>query len=144
MTTVVQHSFDPASEINKLKPQSPLSVGWQRSYACTSAHTHHAQFTLESPKSNCFDLCVGKHMWEAESKLKTISKEVKRKGKSKLKASYKQAKSKLEASSKLAKSKITARWKQAKSKPKTCEKQAKSKLKASCQRKLVTLLHCPR
>ena len=95
--------------------------------------------TLESPKSNSFDLCVRKHMWEAKSKLKTISKEVKRKGKSKLKASYKQAKSKLEASSKQAKSKITARWKQAKSKPKTCEKQAKSKLKASCQRKVVTL-----
>ena len=47
--------------------------------------------------------------------------------------------SKLEASSRQAKSKITARWKQAKSKPKTCEKQAKSKLKASCQRKVVTL-----
>ena len=40
MTTVVQHSFDLASEINKLKPQSPLFVGWQRSYAFTSAHTH--------------------------------------------------------------------------------------------------------
>ena len=91
------------------------------------AHTHHALFTLESPKSNSFDFCVRKHMWEAESKLKTISKEVKRKGKSKLKASYKQAKSKLEASSKQAKSKMTARWKQAKSKP----KHAKSKLKAS-------------
>ena len=62
------------------------------------AHTHHALFTLESPKSNSFDFCVRKHMWEAESKLKTISKEVKRKGKSKLKASYKQAKSKLKAS----------------------------------------------
>ena len=47
--------------------------------------------------------------------------------------------SRLEASSRQAKSKITARWKQAKSKPKTCEKQAKSKLKASCQRKVVTL-----
>ena len=63
-----------------------------------STHTHHALFTLESPKSNCFDLCVRKHMWQAKSKLKMISKQVKRKGKSKLKASYKQAKSKLKAS----------------------------------------------
>ena len=68
------------------------------------AHTHHALFTLESPKSNSFDFCVRKHMWEAESKLKTISKEVKRKGKkqaeSKLQASQKQIRSKLKASEK--------------------------------------------
>ena len=94
-STVSQHSFDLASE---KKPLPPHAVDWQRCYACMSTHIHHAIFTLESPKSNCFDLCVRKHMWQATSKLTMISKQVKRKGKSKLKASYKQAKSKLKAS----------------------------------------------
>ena len=35
--------------------------------------------TLESPKSNSFDLCVRKHMWEAKSKLKTSHRKLKEK-----------------------------------------------------------------
>ena len=54
------------------KPQPPRAVDWQRCYACMSTHIHHAIFTLESPKSNCFDLCVRKHMWQATSKLTMI------------------------------------------------------------------------
>ena len=54
------------------KTQPPHAVDWQRCYACMSTHIHHAIFTLESPKSNCFDLCVRKHMWQATSKLTMI------------------------------------------------------------------------
>ncbi len=35
--------------------------------------------TLESPKSNSFDLCVRKHMWEAKTKLKTSHRKLKEK-----------------------------------------------------------------
>ena len=93
-----------------------------------NARTHHALFTPESPKSNCFDLCVRKHVWQAKSKLEVISKQVNIKGTRELKASYKQAKNNLKASHKQAKSKITASWKQAKIKLKSSEKQANSKL----------------
>ena len=58
--------------VRKKKPQPPRAVDWQRCYACMSTHIHHAIFTLESPKSNCFDLCVRKHMWQATSKLTMI------------------------------------------------------------------------
>ena len=54
------------------KPQPPHAVDWQQCYACMSTHIHHAIFTLDSPKSNCFDLCVRKHMWQAASKLTMI------------------------------------------------------------------------
>ncbi len=58
--------------VRKKKHQPPHAVDWQRCYACMSTHIHHAIFTLESPKSNCFDLCVRKHMWQATSKLTMI------------------------------------------------------------------------
>ena len=123
MTTVWQHSFGPASKKRK-NPQPPLFVHWQCSYACTSTHTHHALFNLESYNSNCFDRCVRKHVWQSRSKLNIILKQVKRKGTSEVKASYKKARNKLKASNKQATSKHS-------SKLEASHKRAQSKRKAS-------------
>ncbi len=65
--------------------QPPLFVGCRRSYACTSTHTHHALFTLESPQEQLLRPLCQKALVVA----KISSKQVKNLGTSELKASYK-------------------------------------------------------
>ena len=64
--------------------QPPLFVGCRRSYACTSTHTHHALFTLESPQEQLLRPLCQKALVVA----KISSKQVKNLGTSELNASY--------------------------------------------------------